>query len=102
MHLSAPPSTPAASALKVDFVTPIRRSGRYGAAADGASATDEDSMQKAIRRKAELNLDYKCIITPSKSKSFLSFSTPMITSKLSSVGVKIGSNEKEIVLSLMS
>jgi esterase/lipase superfamily enzyme len=53
-------------------------------------------MQKAMRRKAELNLNYTSIIIPSKSKSFLSFSTPMISSKLSSVGVKIGSNEREI------
>jgi hypothetical protein len=33
------------------------------------------------------------------SKYFLSFSTPIISTKLSSVGVKIGSNEKEIVVS---
>jgi hypothetical protein len=37
---------------------------------DGASATDKDSMLRAMRRKAELNLDYSGIISPSKSKSF--------------------------------
>jgi hypothetical protein len=52
-------------------------------------------MLCAMRRKAELNLDYSGMISPSKSKSFLSFSTPMISSKLASVGVNIGSNDKE-------
>jgi hypothetical protein len=52
-----------------------------------------------MRRKAEINLDYSGIISPSKSKSFLSFSTPMISSKLASVGVNIGSNDKEISFS---
>jgi hypothetical protein len=44
--------------VDADFVTPTRRSGRYDAAADGAKVTDEDSMHRAMRRKAELNLDY--------------------------------------------
>jgi hypothetical protein len=52
-----------------------------------------------MRRKAELNLDYSGIISPSKSKSFLSFSTPMISSKLASVGVNLGCNDKEILFS---
>jgi hypothetical protein len=54
---------------------PPRRSGRFGTSADGASVTDEDSMIWAMRRKAELNLDYSGMVTPSKAKSFLSFST---------------------------
>jgi hypothetical protein len=57
--------------------TLIRRSGRFGTARDGASVTDEDSMLRAMRRKAELNLDYSGIVSPSKAKSFLSFSTPV-------------------------
>jgi hypothetical protein len=66
---------------------------------DGASATDEDSVMRAMRRKAELNLDYSGIISPSKSKSFLSFSTHMISSKLASVGVNICSTERDILFS---
>jgi hypothetical protein len=58
MHTSTPPSPPGAPASKADIVTPTRRSGRHGAATDGASATDEDSMRKAMPKKAELNLDY--------------------------------------------
>jgi hypothetical protein len=53
-------------------------------------------MLRAMHRKAELNLDYSGIISPSKSKSFLSFSTPMISSKLASVGVNIGSTKRDI------
>ncbi|XP_051186755.1 uncharacterized protein [Lolium perenne] len=34
----------------------VRRSGRYALAADGARATDEDVMQRAMWRKAEKNL----------------------------------------------
>jgi hypothetical protein len=52
-----------------------------------------------MRRKAELNLDYSGIVSPSKAKSFLPFSTPNVNSKLGNVGVKIGSTEKEIVVS---
>uniref|UniRef100_A0ACD5UC67 Uncharacterized protein n=1 Tax=Avena sativa TaxID=4498 RepID=A0ACD5UC67_AVESA len=37
--------------------TTFRRSARHGVDASGASATDEDSMIKAMRRKAERNLD---------------------------------------------
>nr|XP_051197158.1 vegetative cell wall protein gp1-like [Lolium perenne] len=35
----------------------IRRSGRYALAEDGAGPTDEDAMQRVMRRKAEKNLD---------------------------------------------
>jgi hypothetical protein len=98
-HGSTPSSSLTHSALKADFVSPSRRSRRFGVTVDGASVTDEDSMQQAMRRKAEINLDYLGIISPSKSKSFLSFSTPMISSKLASVGVNIGRNDKEISFS---
>jgi hypothetical protein len=99
IHVSTPPSSLTVPALKADFVMSTRRSERYGPALDGASVTDEDSMHKAMRRKAERNLDYSGVISPSKSKSFLSFSTPMISSKLASVGVNIGSNDREISFS---
>jgi hypothetical protein len=72
-HVSTPPFSLTVTAYKADFVTPTRRSGRYGAAMDGASATDEDSMMRAMRRKAELNLDYSGIISPSKSNFFYPF-----------------------------
>jgi hypothetical protein len=35
----------------------VKRSGRYALAEDGAGATDEDVMQRAMRHKAEKNLD---------------------------------------------
>jgi hypothetical protein len=56
-YVSTPPSSPTIPTFKADFITPTRRSGRYGAAVDGASVTDEGSLQRAMRRKAELNLD---------------------------------------------
>jgi hypothetical protein len=68
-------------------------------AADDASTTDEDSLLRAMRRKAEINLDYSCMITPSKAKSFLSFSMLDISTKLSNVGIKLGINEKDILVS---
>ena len=52
--------------------TPLRRSERHVVAVDGSSATDEDSMVRAMRRKVEQNLDMKGMRkTP---KSFLPFS----------------------------
>jgi hypothetical protein len=36
----------------------VRRSGRHVTAEDGSGATDEDMMQKAMRRKAVKNLNY--------------------------------------------
>jgi hypothetical protein len=99
LHPSQPPSSPIASAVSADFVSPPRRSVRYGEAADGSSVTDEDSMHRAMRRKAQINLDYSGTISPSKAKSYLSFSTPVIESKLCSVGIKLGSSEKDISIS---
>jgi hypothetical protein len=57
LQVSTPPPSPTILAFKAKFITPTRRSGRYGAAVDGASVTDEDSLQRAMRRKAELNLE---------------------------------------------
>jgi hypothetical protein len=54
-------------------------------------------MKKAMRRKAVQNLDGAG--TSPVSKSYLSFSTPVISSKLNSVGIKLGSNLNEINLS---
>nr|XP_051222973.1 allergen Asp f 7 homolog [Lolium perenne] len=36
---------------------PVRRSGRFATTEGGVEATDEDVMQRAMRRKAEKNLD---------------------------------------------
>jgi hypothetical protein len=47
-HMSTPPASPYVSALQADFITPTRRSERHGAAEDGASVSDEDSMMKAM------------------------------------------------------
>ena len=87
------PSTPN-RAMMTDSV---RRSARFGVAADGSSATDEDALQKAMRRKASLNLEDKGNIM--SSKSFLSFSPHSINSNLSSVGFKLGSNANQIDIS---
>ena len=59
--------------------------------------TDEDSLAKAMRRKAAHNLDNRGIM--SSSKSFLAFSNTTIISKLNNVGVSIGKNQKEISIS---
>jgi hypothetical protein len=64
---------------------------------DGVSATDEDSMSKAMRRKAMANLD-----SPGMSgckKSFLNFSTPTIVAHLDSLGVSLGSSVEDINVS---
>ena len=64
---------------------------------DGSSATDEDSMAKAMRRKAEYNLDSAGMkLSP---KSFLSFPTPLMSSRLSNVGVFMADSEREISFS---
>jgi hypothetical protein len=64
-------------------------------AEDGSSATDEDTMKKAMRRKAALNLDGM----NSKSSSFIPLSTPVISSKLNAVGIRLGKNDSEVSLS---
>ena len=64
---------------------------------DGAATTDEDSMKKAMRRKAAHNLEMSG--NNLSSKSFLSFSSPSISSKLNCVGVRLGSNKNQIDIS---
>jgi hypothetical protein len=54
-------------------------------------------MQKAMRRKANMNLDFSGMT--SRSSSFLSLSTPVLSSKLNAVGVKLGKNVSEVNLS---
>jgi hypothetical protein len=48
----------------------VRRSGRHAQSEDGFGVTDEDTMQKAMRRKAEKNLD---TVGNKKSTSFTTF-----------------------------
>jgi hypothetical protein len=64
---------------------------------DGSAMTDEDTLQKAMRRKGALNLD--TVGMSSSTKSFLSFSTPVVHSKLNSVGIKLGRDLHEINVS---
>jgi hypothetical protein len=64
---------------------------------DGAGPTDEDAMQRAMRRKTEKNLDTAGNKQP--SKSFNSFSDTRISSNLSSIGVNMGSRSDEISVS---
>jgi hypothetical protein len=80
-------------------VTPVRRSGRFADAADGSSLTDEDTLSKAMRRKAAQNLDPAGITPSSKDVSFLAFSQHRIKSQLNSVGVSLGSNNYDISVS---
>jgi hypothetical protein len=66
-------------------------------AEDGSSATDEDTMQKAMRHKAAMNLDFSGM--NSQSSSFGSLSIPIMSSKLNAVGIRLGKNDNEINLS---
>ena len=50
-----------------------------------------------MRRKAEKKLDSPGIMN--YSKSFLSFPTPGITSKLSNIGISLGSSAQEVLFS---
>jgi hypothetical protein len=53
-------------------------------------------MQKAMRRKAEMNLDTS---GTEKSTSFTAFSDSRISSNLSSVGISLGRNRDDISVS---
>nr|XP_051207719.1 uncharacterized protein LOC127323647 [Lolium perenne] len=63
----SPPRSPTSSPASLQQPSPtvpppvvqptVRRSGRFALSEDGAGATDEDVMQRAMRRKAEMNLD---------------------------------------------
>jgi hypothetical protein len=79
---ATPPSSPMSPATPKSApisVTPTRRSGRHVVAEDWT----KDAMQKAMRCKAERNLD-TAGISPS-SKAFSSFSSTRISSNMSSV-----------------
>nr|XP_051221777.1 uncharacterized protein LOC127340034 [Lolium perenne] len=76
----------------------VQRSGRYALAEDGTGVTDEDVMQRAMRRKAEINLDTAGTKHP--SKSFTSFSNSRISSNLSTLGVSLGNTSDEISVSV--
>jgi hypothetical protein len=89
-----PPSSPPHVA---PCAPPTRRSARQAVAEDGSIATDEDTMKKAMRRKADMNLDYSGMT--SKSSSFISLSTPVISSKLNTVGINLGKNVNEVLIS---
>nr|XP_051230168.1 uncharacterized protein LOC127348110 [Lolium perenne] len=75
----------------------VRRSGRHALAEDGSGATDEDVMQRAMRCKAEMNLDTAGMKQP--SKSFISFPDSRISSNLSSLGASLGNTSDEISVS---
>jgi hypothetical protein len=51
-------------------------------------------MQKAMHRQAAKNLDYSG--TDSRSLSFISLSTPVLSSKLNVVGIRLGKNINEV------
>jgi hypothetical protein len=74
-----------------------RRSAMHAVAEDGSTVTDEDTMLKAMHRKATKNLDFSGMDTP--SCSFIPLSTPVLSSKLSSVGISLGKNSSEINVS---
>jgi hypothetical protein len=65
-------------------------------AEDGSGDTDEDMMQKAMRRKAEKNLD---VSGNKKSASFIKFSDSHISSNLNSVGISLGRHSSDISVS---
>jgi hypothetical protein len=74
----------------------VRRSGRHALAEDGSGDTDEDMMQKAMRCKAEKNLD---VSGNKKSASFIKFSDSHISSNLNSAGISLGSHSRDIAVS---
>jgi hypothetical protein len=64
---------------------------------DDSTTTDDDSLKKTMRRKASINLD--TVGTSPLSKFYLCFSTPFISAKLNSVGIKLGRNANEMNVS---
>jgi hypothetical protein len=67
---------------------------------DGSAATDEDTLKKAMRRKAAKNLDFAGMEPPpSSSSSFISLPTTAISSKLNVVGIRLGNCDNEINVS---
>jgi hypothetical protein len=65
---------------------------------DGASATDEDSLKKAMHLQANRNLDFSQGI--SSHRSYLSFSSERVNSNMRSLGFGLGNSDKEVVLSV--
>jgi hypothetical protein len=99
--LSVPPPSPPAHTCPSPSppqpqIRVVRRSGRHAQAEDGSADTDEDMMQKAMRRKAEKNLD---AAGNKKSASFIKFSDSQISSNLNSVGISLGRHASDIVVS---
>jgi hypothetical protein len=90
---SSPSSTPPV----VPSAPPSKRGTRHAVAEDGSIATDEDTMQKAMCCKATINIDYSGIA--SKTSSFVSLSTPILSSKLNAISIKLGKNSSEINVS---
>jgi hypothetical protein len=64
---------------------------------DGSTTTDEDTLKKAMRRKAAKNLDFAGM-EPSSS-CFISLPTSILSSKLNSVGISLGNSACEINVS---
>ena len=90
--VAAPPSSP----MPLRSTT-LRRSARHAVALDGSTSTDEDALAKAMRRKAELFSDNAG--KNNSSKSFLGFLNSNISSKLNKVGISLGKNDSNIVVS---
>jgi hypothetical protein len=68
---------------------------------DGSAAMDEDTLNKAMCRKAAKNLDFAGMEPPpsSSSSSFFSLPTTVISSKLNFVGIRLGNCDNEINVS---
>jgi hypothetical protein len=90
-------ASPSLSPPIVSGAPPLRHSTRHVVAEDGSVTTDEDTMQNAMRRKATINLDYSGMT--SHSSSFILSSTPILSSKLNAVGIKLGKNVNEVNVS---
>ena len=69
----------------------LRRSGRHAIGADGTTATNEDSLVKAMRRVAARNLNFE---GTSSRQSFFSFDNSKVSSNITSLGVSLGRSEK--------
>ena len=79
------------------MATPLRRSEIHTESIDGSSVMDEDSLAKAMKRKALLNMDTPG--TNATPKSFLTFSNSSIASKLNSVGLSFGNSAEKFTMS---
>jgi hypothetical protein len=69
---SARTTSPSSRPHTVPCAPTARRSTSHVVAEDGSSATDEDTMQKAMRRKAAMNLDFGGMCSKSSTSQFLS------------------------------